>query len=127
LHLTREKKNVDGPFYTLEDVCLACRIPETEAPTLLSQDDDNCDTYFIKQPITKKEIEEACCAIESCCADALRYGGQDKEIISRLKNNPNYCDYDLEGNPTLKTSNFLGNRINKFWITIKYLLAKILK
>ena len=83
-HPERCKKNIDGPFYTLDRVCLDCFIPEEEAPTLLCQDEDKSDTYFIKQPANEEEIEQACSALEVCCANALRYGGKDKKIIARL-------------------------------------------
>jgi hypothetical protein len=91
----RFAKNVPGPFYTTGD-CLACGIPEVMAPALLAAlDEDNSDTYFLRQPATPEEVEQACRAIEVCCTDALRYGGRDPKIIMRLGNNANCCDHPL--------------------------------
>lgn len=95
----RFRKNVPGPFYTTGD-CLACDAPETEAPELLARlDDENCDTYFVRQPTTLAEIERACRALEVCCVAALRYDGTDPKIIRRLGNDPEYCDHLLPGGP----------------------------
>ncbi len=102
----RFPKNVPGPFYTLgfrfadgsgwRGECLACEAPEVEAPDLLAPlANGNYDTYFVKQPTTPEEIEEACRAIEVCCVVALRYGGTDPAIIKRLGNKPAFCDYLL--------------------------------
>lgn len=105
-HPERFPKNVEGAFYTLGYVgddgswcgqCLSCEIPEREAPTLLAGlTDTNSDTYFVRQPETAEEIEQACCAIEVCCVDALRYGGHDPKILARLHATGN-CDYPLNG------------------------------
>ncbi|MGH1542452.1 MAG: hypothetical protein ACRBHB_18655 [Arenicella sp.] len=96
LNSEREPKNVWGDFYTVEGECLDCGLPEDKAPTLLAQEPERGgDTYFIKQPNSKNEIEEACCAIEVCCTNALRYSGTDKKIIRRLGNSPDYCDYEI--------------------------------
>ena len=92
----RFEKNVPGDFYTTGD-CLACDGPEHEAPDLLAPlENENYDTYFIKQPETPEEIERACRAIEVCCIAALRYGGKNPGIIRRLGNNPEYCDFLLD-------------------------------
>ena len=85
--------NVPGPFYTTGE-CMACGAPEDEAPTLLEPfAPEDLDTYFVRQPETAQEIEQACRALQVCCVNALRYGGRDRTIISRLGNTPDYCDY----------------------------------
>jgi hypothetical protein len=110
VHPNRFPQNVDGPFYTTggrstvsttpegEPVwggdCLKCGLPEVEAPTLLAPFDDTfTDTYFVRQPSTPEEVEQAINAIRVCCVEALRYSGRDVDIISRLDNHPGYCDY----------------------------------
>jgi hypothetical protein len=102
LHPKRFPKNAPGSFYTLGDVgrdgkwcgqCLSCGAPEAEAPTLLAPlTDTDPDTYFLRQPETAEEFEQACSAIEVCCVDALRYGGRDPKILARLANT-GCCDY----------------------------------
>ena len=105
IHPGRFPKNAPGPFYTLGDIqkdgtwcgqCLSCGVPESEAPTLLAPlTDTNSDTYFLRQPETEDEVEQACAAIEVCCVDALRYGGRDPKILARLKKT-GCCDYSSE-------------------------------
>ena len=99
-HPRRCPLNVTGPFYTCGD-CLACEAPECEASDLLAPlgpgngTSYNCTTYFVRQPRTAAEIERACSAAEVCCVADLRYGGTDPRIITRLGNDPLYCDHLL--------------------------------
>lgn len=111
--------NAPGPFYTTggqrsssnqpsaERVwtgdCLSCEAPEAEAPELLAPlDDNNSDTYFLRQPSTPEEVQHACWALGVCCVAALRYGGQDRSIIRRLGNDPELCDYIEMSDGTLR-------------------------
>jgi hypothetical protein len=98
----RTSRNVDGDFYSTGywapdgewGDCLDCALPEDSAPELLAdiENEDNY-THFIRQPENDDEVEKACDACEVCCVNALRYGGKDKNIITRLYNTPDYCDY----------------------------------
>jgi hypothetical protein len=89
----RSPLNVSGPFYTCGN-CLACGLPEGEAPELLaSLGEHNYTTYFVRQPQTPEEVEHACMAVRMCCVDDLRYGGQDPRVIERLDNDPRVCDF----------------------------------
>ncbi|MCA9248497.1 MAG: ferredoxin [Planctomycetales bacterium] len=109
-HPLRFPKNVDGPFYTTghqsretdapdssmvwRGDCLWCGAPEAEAPTLFAPFDDTYkDTYFVRQPSTPEETEQAIMSAHVCCVSAVRYGGTDCEIISKLGNDPQVCDY----------------------------------
>lgn len=102
-HPRRFPLNVVAPFYTtghpridggMTGDCLVCHGPEHEAPELLAElDDNNSDTYFVRQPENFLEIEKACNAIKVCCVVALRYGGRQKFIIRMLGNSPEFCDY----------------------------------
>jgi hypothetical protein len=94
-HPRRCLLNVVGPFYTCGD-CMACGAPEHEAPDLLAElGAANSTTYFVRRPRTAEEIERACRAAEVCCVADLRYGGTDPKVITRLGNDPLYCDYRL--------------------------------
>lgn len=101
-------------------------LPEAEAPDLLSKQEDDFDTYFVKQPKSPGEIEAACCAIEVCCTNALRYGGKNKDIISRLRNNPEYCDFNLNGQLNNISREFYGKKFTRlrkavlFWLANKF-------
>jgi len=91
----RLAKNVPGPFYTMGG-CLACGTPESEAPELLaSLEGENYETYFVEQPSTPIEVEHACKALEVCCVSDLRYAGEDRAVIYRLGNSPEFCDLVL--------------------------------
>ncbi len=118
-HPCRFPKNVDGPFYTTGHLdrnadtpdapsewrgdCLWCGAPEAEAAELFAPFDDTyTDTYFVRQPSTPEETSRAIAAARVCCVDAVRYGGQDREIIARFGNDPTVCDFivDDSGNLT---------------------------
>jgi hypothetical protein len=99
----RFPKNVEGPFYTTGSQgkdgywcsnCLWCGAPEAEAPELLAElNETNSDTYFVRQPSTPEEFAKAISACLVCCTAALRYGGKDREIIHKLGNDPEMCDF----------------------------------
>ena len=111
------EKNVSGPFYTTGE-CLACGAPEHEAPELFAPlEDDNCDTYFVRQPVTNEEVERACRAAKLCCVGAVRYAGQDAAVIRRLGNMHDYCDYVVAGDGELKLLDHwpLQSSGRKFW------------
>jgi hypothetical protein len=95
----RLPQNAPGDFYAIGG-CTACGAPEAEAPTLMALlSDANWETYFVRQPTTPEELEQACRAVTVCCLDTLRYGGRDSAIIRRLGNRPSYCDHLLPGGP----------------------------
>jgi hypothetical protein len=107
--VARFEKNVPGSFYTTGE-CMACGAPEGEAPDLFAPlEGDNFDTYFVKQPTTPNEIERACRAADSCCVNAVRYGGTDPAIIRRLGNTAAYCDHVLPNQVTPRKV------FGKFW------------
>jgi len=109
-HPMRFPKNAEGPFYTTGHEspatadpasaviwcgdCLACGAPEAAAPTLFAPFDETyTDTYFVRQPATPEETEQAIMSVRVCCLSAVRYGGTDREIIAKLGNDPDVCDY----------------------------------
>jgi hypothetical protein len=84
---------------------MACGAPEAEAPDLLAAlEGENNDTYFIRQPDTSAEVEKACCAAEVCCVSAIRYGGTDRDIIRRLGNSPEYCDWVITSSGAIEAA-----------------------
>jgi hypothetical protein len=119
----RDPRNAPGPFYAVEKLCLACGLPEDEAPELLANlDESDGDTYFIKQPTTPEEVERACSAITVCCVGALRYAGNDPAIIQRLQKwSTDCCDAtEAKGNETHRLSDKrtlqqTGSAVKRSW------------
>ena len=116
--INRCPKNVPGDFYT-DGECLACDLPESEAPMLFAElTDDNFDTYFIKQPDTADELKLAISACEICCINAVRYGGKDKKILERLGDE--YCDYKIDNDGSVVKNDSVSavgekNIAKKWW------------
>jgi hypothetical protein len=82
----RVPENAPGDFYVERDVCTRCCIPHSEAPDLLN--DPNVEfqeCYFRRQPQTEAEVEQACMAVAVSCVGGPRYGGNDPEILERLR------------------------------------------
>ena len=102
-HPKRHPKNIDGPFYSLTDgdlndkenchsSCLDCDLPQGEARKLIKPlEGQDGDTYFIKQPETPEEVISAIHSTELCCFQAIRYGGDDPNIIKRMDSD--LCDF----------------------------------
>jgi hypothetical protein len=80
----RTPKNAAGPFYVGLDECIACRAPEAEAPDLMAFDEAAHSCYFVRQPATDAELQQALRAIWVSCCDAVRYAGDDPLILARL-------------------------------------------
>lgn len=55
--------------------------------------EDDPDTYFVRQPSTEAELEQAIAATEVCCVDAVRYAVTDPAILRRL--HPDVCDFRI--------------------------------
>jgi len=101
----RVPENVPGDFYVVGGICLQCCIVHKCAPGLmndLKQPFEEC--FFRRQPQTPGEIEQAIAAIEVSEVSALRYGGNDPGIISRLKAREcgRQCDQTEEGRAALR-------------------------
>lgn len=85
--MTRQQhpKNAAGQFYVVMNDCLACTAPEHEAPDLMDHDEPRYHCYFKKQPSTPEEVERAIRAVRVACCGAVRYAGQDAEVLIRLQ------------------------------------------
>ncbi|GAB1855708.1 hypothetical protein MHTCC0001_05420 [Flavobacteriaceae bacterium MHTCC 0001] len=86
-----------GDFYVTKDECITCGAPEAEAPDIIehSKKDEYEQCFFKKQPETENEIDQAIKAMMVSCVGALRYGGNDPQIIRRLYENDmaDFCDH----------------------------------
>lgn len=92
----RHELNAEGDFYVEKDGCTLCGAPEVEAGGLIGHSEDGC--YFIRQPQTEEEIEQAINAIAVSCVSAVRYGGTDQKIIKKLHelDLATECDHELK-------------------------------
>jgi hypothetical protein len=96
----REPQNVPGPFYVAKDQCIICMLPHQMAPELIGfhqpQPDSHADShcYFKRQPVTAREFDLAIQCVDHACCAALRYCGNDKTIIERIRkgHNPDALD-----------------------------------
>ncbi len=81
--IKRHPLNANGDFYVEYDTCLQCDAPYSEAPELMDYDEDfHC--YFKRQPETEEEIEQAINAVCVSCIEAVRYGGDNPEILEKI-------------------------------------------
>src|SRR5687768_13997743 len=82
----RVPENAPGDFYVRRDVCLRCCIPHGEAPELLNDATvEFRECYFRRQPQNAAEVEQACRAVQVSCVAALRYRGDNPQILARLR------------------------------------------
>ena len=76
--------NAPGPFYVVNQDCMACGYPHVLAPDLMAwkmnSEGREIHCYFHKQPETPREIEQAVNAVKGSCCGALCYSGSDAEI-----------------------------------------------
>lgn len=76
-------RNATGPFYVVNGECISCGAPESEAGGLMSHDDaGHC--FFERQPVTEDETNAAIRGVWASCCGAVRYGGDDLQILVRL-------------------------------------------
>jgi hypothetical protein len=96
----RHPKNAEGPFYVVSGECISCGAPESEAPELMSHDESG-HCYFARQPGSRQEVDAAIRATWTSCCGAVRYGGDDAEVVGRLGAIEAYssCDHKLEPEP----------------------------
>jgi ferredoxin len=80
----RTPLNAEGDFYVVKDMCITCMAPHHEAPELMGMDEET-GCYFRRQPQTAEELESAVEAVRVSCVEALRYSGDDPEILARFR------------------------------------------
>jgi ferredoxin len=87
-------KNVPGSFYVVDGCCIACAIPQGEAPDHFAFDQDG-HCYIKKQPCTQTEIDRMLQAMWSAELDCIRYCGRDSNVFQRLgaMGKPHLCDF----------------------------------
>jgi hypothetical protein len=87
----------NGDFYVQQGCCLSCGVPQEVAPTLVGWRDNqnSTDCYWIRQPRTPDELEQAIKIIHAQELDCHRYAGTDPKVIRRLP--AAQCDFGSIG------------------------------
>jgi hypothetical protein len=86
--LPRFRLNAPGDFFVEDGMCIACTVPEHEAPELMAHAEGRdliYHCYFRRQPETPEEVEHAIRAVCVSCCGAVQYGGSDPSILDRVK------------------------------------------
>ena len=102
----RHPSNADGDFFVEYDMCMACDAPCSEAPELMAYD-ENMHCYFKRQPENLEEIAHAINAVRVCCIEAVRYEGNDSQVLQLMRTLP--WSSRIEDSPT-----FLQRLIDRF-------------
>ena len=92
---TPHPRSAPGDFYVEVGKCLACGVPQAVAPDLVGWVDElkrHC--YWIKQPETTEELDQAIKVLDSQELECHRYAGTDPAVLSRVATT--CCDYPLE-------------------------------
>jgi hypothetical protein len=92
--------NVAGDFYVEDGCCTMCEVPFTEATGLFGHhaDPEGYQHCFVKrQPQDLIELEQMVSAIRCAELGCIRYRGDDRLIISRLReaDSLDVCDNSL--------------------------------
>ena len=78
-------KNAEGPFYVEDGMCLSCRAAQEQAPALMGYDEEGAGHCYIRrQPANDEETYRAVRALWSSEARAIRYRGDDLQVLRRI-------------------------------------------
>ena len=95
----RHPDNAAGDFYVECDSCISCEAPYHEAPELMGcpgSSGNNYGCFFRRQPSTPEEVDRACSAVMVSCVEAVRYAGNDPEILRTLYDRGAYASCDAD-------------------------------
>jgi hypothetical protein len=99
------KLNAPGDFYVEDGCCLACGIPESEAPELFAWEETENEfhpghksshCYVCRQPQTEAEIGKIISVMSYQELDCIRYKGTDPGILEKIERagQAEYCDFE---------------------------------
>ena len=83
---TRHHDNAPGDFYVVDECCVTCGIPTTEAPSLFSAVDteESWHCYVQRQPRSQIEIDLMTLTMQCAELDCIRYAGTSRGIQTQL-------------------------------------------
>jgi hypothetical protein len=90
---TPNPHNVPGDFYVEDGCCLACGVPEVEAPGLFARDGDG-QCYVTRQPQGGQELRRMLSVLRVQELQCIRYRGQDDDVVAHLIANRDGCLVD---------------------------------
>src|SRR5262245_53212353 len=84
-------------FYVQQGCCVSCGVPQTVAPTLVGWREvpGLTECYWIRQPRTSDELEQAIRIIHEQELGCHRYAGTDPKVVRRLP--AAQCDFPSLG------------------------------
>jgi hypothetical protein len=84
-------------FYVQQGCCIRCGAPQEIAPTLIGwrANEELTECYWIRQPQTPDELEQAIKIIHTQDLGCHRYAGTNPKIIRRLPSDQ--CDFPSLG------------------------------
>jgi hypothetical protein len=100
--LSAHPQNSEGDFYVVDGECMGCGAPEQQAATMMSHDSTG-HCFFIAQPESSDQLNAALRALWSSCCGAVRYGGVDPVVLTRLAQmgEASACDQPTNDSSTL--------------------------
>ena len=81
--LPTHPQNSEGDFYVVDGECMGCGAPEQQATRMMAHDSTG-HCFFVRQPESSDELNDALRALWSSCCGAVRYGGIDPLVLTRL-------------------------------------------
>lgn len=119
--LDRHPRNCAGPFYVENGQCISCGAPESEADGIMSHDaEEHC--FFVRQPQTEDETNAAVRGVWASCCGAVRYGGNDPQLLTRFEElgRSSQCDHQLPHHHT----QIVRNCVRFEYLSAKGLLSR---
>ena len=77
-------------FFVGCNECISMGVCQAEAPGLIEWDDAQGVSRVVRQPETDEEIRLMADAVIVCAADAIRYGGNDPNVLKIIRANALY-------------------------------------
>ena len=100
-------QNFQGDFYVVDGECMGCGAPEQQATSMMSHDSEG-HCFFFAQPKSPDQLDAVLRALWASCCGAVRYGGSDPVVLTRLAQmgKASACDQATGDSNTLIERNY---------------------